>query len=68
MCIYFYQHDLTSLCPQAISGHFASAHCHYIDVKGTSQEYIENEVLEVARKKLSNDIEFSFTVCLLCFV
>ncbi|XP_014463049.2 phytanoyl-CoA dioxygenase, peroxisomal isoform X1 [Alligator mississippiensis] len=36
---------------KAISCHFASADCHYIDVKGTSQENIEREVLEIARKK-----------------
>ena len=36
---------------KAISCHFAGANCHYIDVKGTSQENIEKEVLEVARKR-----------------
>ncbi|XP_077879649.1 phytanoyl-CoA dioxygenase, peroxisomal-like isoform X1 [Ictidomys tridecemlineatus] len=35
---------------KAISCHFVSADCHYIDVKGTSQENIEKEVLESARK------------------
>ncbi|XP_019365099.1 PREDICTED: phytanoyl-CoA dioxygenase, peroxisomal isoform X1 [Gavialis gangeticus] len=38
---------------KAISCHFASADCHYIDVKGTSQENIEREVLEIAQKKYS---------------
>uniref|UniRef100_A0A8D0L2U8 Phytanoyl-CoA dioxygenase, peroxisomal n=1 Tax=Sphenodon punctatus TaxID=8508 RepID=A0A8D0L2U8_SPHPU len=36
---------------KAISCHYASADCHYIDVKGTSQENIENEVIEIARRK-----------------
>ncbi|XP_074873939.1 phytanoyl-CoA dioxygenase, peroxisomal [Carettochelys insculpta] len=36
---------------KAISCHYASADCHYIDVKGTSQENIEKEVVEVAKRK-----------------
>ncbi|XP_073657753.1 phytanoyl-CoA dioxygenase, peroxisomal isoform X2 [Tursiops truncatus] len=35
---------------EAISCHFADANCHYIDVKGTSQENIGEEVLEIASK------------------
>ncbi|XP_007189969.1 phytanoyl-CoA dioxygenase, peroxisomal isoform X1 [Balaenoptera acutorostrata] len=35
---------------KAISCHFADANCHYIDVKGTSQENIGEEVLEIASK------------------
>ncbi|XP_048223684.1 phytanoyl-CoA dioxygenase, peroxisomal-like [Perognathus longimembris pacificus] len=35
---------------KAISCHFASANCHYIDVKGTTQENIEKEVVEIAVK------------------
>ncbi|XP_012870190.1 PREDICTED: phytanoyl-CoA dioxygenase, peroxisomal-like [Dipodomys ordii] len=35
---------------KAISCHFASSNCHYIDVKGTSQENIEKEVVEIAAK------------------
>jgi len=46
---------------KAISGHYASSHCYYIDIKGTSQEYIETEVLGIARKKLGDDIDFSYT-------
>ena len=56
--------DLHIFYHQAISGHYASSHCYYIDVKGTPQEYIETEVLGIARKKLGDDIDFSFTVCL----
>ncbi|KAM5339219.1 phytanoyl-CoA dioxygenase, peroxisomal [Glossophaga mutica] len=35
---------------KAISCHFASGDSHYIDVKGTSQENIEQEVVELAKK------------------
>ncbi|XP_021097692.1 phytanoyl-CoA dioxygenase, peroxisomal [Heterocephalus glaber] len=35
---------------KAISCHYASASCHYIDVKGTSQEGIEKEMIQVANK------------------
>lgn len=52
---------------QAISGHYASSHCYYIDVRGTIQEHIETEVLGIARKKLGEDIDVSFAVCLFYF-
>lgn len=39
-----------SLSVQAISCHFADAGCQYIDVKGTSQENIEQELLALAEK------------------
>ncbi|XP_022782945.1 phytanoyl-CoA dioxygenase, peroxisomal-like [Stylophora pistillata] len=45
---------------KAISGHYASSHCYYIDVKGTSQEKIAAETLEVVHKKLGADIDLSF--------
>ncbi|XP_025301283.2 phytanoyl-CoA dioxygenase, peroxisomal-like isoform X2 [Canis lupus baileyi] len=35
---------------EAISCHFASADCHYIDVKGTSQEIVEREVMELVHR------------------
>ncbi|XP_048075480.2 phytanoyl-CoA dioxygenase, peroxisomal-like isoform X4 [Ursus arctos] len=35
---------------KVISCHFASADCHYIDVKGTSQEITEREVVGVGNK------------------
>ncbi|XP_045868483.1 phytanoyl-CoA dioxygenase, peroxisomal-like [Meles meles] len=35
---------------KAISCHFASADCHYIDVKGTSQEVVERDISEMAKK------------------
>uniref|UniRef100_A0A8D2DEB8 Phytanoyl-CoA dioxygenase, peroxisomal n=1 Tax=Sciurus vulgaris TaxID=55149 RepID=A0A8D2DEB8_SCIVU len=40
---------------KAISCHFASADCHYIDVKGTSQENIEKEIVGIADKVYRTD-------------
>ncbi|XP_007429945.1 phytanoyl-CoA dioxygenase, peroxisomal [Python bivittatus] len=40
---------------KAISCHYASCNCHYVDVKGTTQEIIEKEVQEIARKKYNVD-------------
>ncbi|XP_039733339.1 phytanoyl-CoA dioxygenase, peroxisomal [Pteropus medius] len=34
---------------KAISCHFADANCHYIDVKGTSQEKVEKEVITMMK-------------------
>ncbi|KAG9489924.1 phytanoyl-CoA dioxygenase, peroxisomal [Eleutherodactylus coqui] len=36
---------------KAISCHYASSDCYYIDVKGTTQENIEKEVIELALKR-----------------
>ncbi|XP_059893910.1 phytanoyl-CoA dioxygenase, peroxisomal isoform X1 [Gadus macrocephalus] len=36
---------------KAISCHYASAHCFYIDVKDTTQENIEEEVRQIAERK-----------------
>lgn len=48
---------------KAISCHYASADCYYIDVKGTTQENIEKEVNAVAARKydLGDDITFKDT-------
>ncbi|XP_043570107.1 phytanoyl-CoA dioxygenase, peroxisomal isoform X3 [Chiloscyllium plagiosum] len=40
---------------KAISCHFASSDCYYIDVKGTTQENVEQEVLGVGRRKYNID-------------
>ncbi|XP_023367108.1 phytanoyl-CoA dioxygenase, peroxisomal [Otolemur garnettii] len=40
---------------KAISCHFASSDCHYIDVKGTSQENIEKEVTAIIGKRIFGD-------------
>ncbi|XP_074554397.1 phytanoyl-CoA dioxygenase, peroxisomal [Halichoeres trimaculatus] len=44
---------------KAISCHYASADCYYIDVKGTTQENIEKEVKQIAARKYNMD-EISF--------
>ncbi len=48
---------------QAISCHYASSDCYYIDVKGTTQEIISNEVKELAAKKYGVDDTVTFQVC-----
>ncbi|XP_053505733.1 phytanoyl-CoA dioxygenase, peroxisomal [Ictalurus furcatus] len=45
---------------KAISCHYAGADCHYVDVKGTTQENISKEVEELARKRIGSDITVSF--------
>ncbi|KAL6460018.1 hypothetical protein MHYP_G00317770 [Metynnis hypsauchen] len=45
---------------KAISCHYASADCYYIDVNGTSQENISKEVKDIATKKYGADISVSF--------
>lgn len=47
---------------QAISCHYASADCFYIDVKGTTQENIEKEVKEIAARKYAVGDEITFKV------
>lgn len=47
---------------KAISCHYASADCYYINVKGTTQENIENEVKQIALSKYAiEDISFQDT-------
>ena len=41
---------------QAISCHYASSECEYIDVQGTSQEVIAKEVKEIAEKRLGKEL------------
>jgi len=43
---------------KAISCHYASADCHYIDVRGTSQENIAAEVSDIARRKGLSQVPF----------
>lgn len=50
------------VCFQAISCHYASADCYYIDVKGTTQENIEKEVKEIAARKYAVDDKITFKV------
>uniref|UniRef100_A0A9L0RQI0 Phytanoyl-CoA dioxygenase, peroxisomal n=1 Tax=Equus caballus TaxID=9796 RepID=A0A9L0RQI0_HORSE len=49
---------------KAISCHFASANCHYIDVKGTSQENIEKEVVRFANELFKVKQDINLKVCL----
>ncbi|XP_073407373.1 phytanoyl-CoA dioxygenase, peroxisomal [Dendrobates tinctorius] len=44
---------------KAISCHYASSDCYYIDVKGTSQENIEKEVVELAKKRYGIESDLS---------
>ena len=62
LALLFIRPSAHSFFMQAISCHYASSHCHYIDVRGTVQEEIAEEVLEVARKKLGNEVTFTFQV------
>ncbi|KAI5617877.1 phytanoyl-CoA dioxygenase, peroxisomal [Silurus asotus] len=45
---------------KAISCHYAGADCHYIAVKGTTQENISKEVEELARRRIGSDTTVSF--------
>lgn len=44
---------------KAISCHYASSHCHYIDVEGTSQDIVLREVRELAKKRLGTDADIT---------
>ncbi|KAK6170269.1 hypothetical protein SNE40_018698 [Patella caerulea] len=46
---------------KSISCHYASSNCYYIDVTGSAQETIANEVKQLVRKRLgNNEINVSF--------
>ncbi|RWS14159.1 phytanoyl-CoA dioxygenase: peroxisomal-like protein, partial [Dinothrombium tinctorium] len=45
---------------KAISCHYAASECHYIDIKGTSQEKIAEEVLEILKEKYGTDFEVDY--------
>ena len=40
---------------KAISCHYASSDCRYIDVKGTLQEDLANEVIQIAKARFSGE-------------
>lgn len=50
---------------KAISFHYAASECEYIDVKGTLQENIANEVEQIMHKK---GIDIDFCVCINLFL
>uniref|UniRef100_A0A8D8W6G7 phytanoyl-CoA dioxygenase n=1 Tax=Cacopsylla melanoneura TaxID=428564 RepID=A0A8D8W6G7_9HEMI len=43
---------------KAISCHYAAAECHYIDVRGTTQDNIANEIEQIALKKFGVELKF----------
>lgn len=43
---------------KAISVHYASSNCNYIDVTGTTQENIKNEIIDVMAKRGFVDVDF----------
>ena len=45
---------------KAISCHYASSDCHYIDVTGTSQQNIADEVIEIAHKKMGKNLDVKY--------
>ncbi|XP_050392027.1 phytanoyl-CoA dioxygenase, peroxisomal [Patella vulgata] len=45
---------------KAISCHFASSTCAYIDVAGSTQENIADEVIEIAKKRLGRKVDISY--------
>ncbi|XP_071833882.1 phytanoyl-CoA dioxygenase, peroxisomal-like [Apostichopus japonicus] len=45
---------------KAISCHYASSDCSYIDVRGTNQEKVKQEADEVILKKYGPDVEVAF--------
>lgn len=45
---------------KAISCHYASADCYFIDVKGTNQENVEQEIQEVIHKKYGSGVNVSY--------
>ena len=47
---------------QAISTHYASSHCHYIDIAGTTQEIVAREVSELVDKRLGPDTGITYQV------
>ena len=56
--LYFSGTNNTNHFRKAISCHYASADCHYIDVRGTSQENIAAEVSDIARRKGLSQVPF----------
>ena len=59
--------DLFNFC-QAISCHYASSHCYYIDVAGTIQENIAQEIEDLVKKKIGPDTKITFKVPLSPFL
>ncbi|KAL4149353.1 hypothetical protein QTP88_003315 [Uroleucon formosanum] len=45
---------------KVISVHYASSNCHYIDVSGTTQDNIKNEIIDVMAKKGIRNVDYTF--------
>ena len=58
---YFPGTNNTNRFRKAISCHYASANCHYIDVRGTSQENIAKEVDDIVKRKGLTSIPYEMT-------
>lgn len=43
---------------KAISCHYASGDCNFVDVEGSVQELIKNEIEKVAKSKIGFDVSF----------
>ena len=52
----------TSNFRKAISCHYAGSDCHYIDVRGTTQQSIADEVQEIAKKRGITDLSFQVAI------
>ncbi|KAF5305970.1 hypothetical protein FQA39_LY18953 [Lamprigera yunnana] len=50
--------NLTKGFRKAISCHYADSNCHFIKLKGTTQENIEKEILDVSHKKGFTSVSF----------
>ncbi|XP_013406071.1 phytanoyl-CoA dioxygenase, peroxisomal-like [Lingula anatina] len=46
---------------KSISCHYASSDCEYIDVTGTSQSGLANEVQKIAERRLGKDVQVTFS-------
>lgn len=45
---------------KAISCHYAASDCHYIDVTGSTQEEVKDEVMQLVKKRLGEDVEVKY--------
>ena len=49
---------MVSVCVlQSISCHYASSDCSYIDVRGTTQQFLEDDIKDMIKSKLKIDDE-----------
>ncbi|KAH7973789.1 hypothetical protein HPB49_005300 [Dermacentor silvarum] len=54
ICVCMHAHSTVSVASQAISCHYAASECEYIDVEGSVQDPIAEEVLEIFHKRFPN--------------